>query len=70
MKRVVVTGIGVVSPLGNDVNALWQGLINSKSGVSKLTKNDLDDFEHLDIKIGGKVEVPQADMEKLNVFNK
>ena len=67
MKRVVVTGIGVVSPLGNDVATLWQGLLNSQSGVSKLTNDDLQDFDSLDVRIGGKVHIPPGAMEKLHV---
>lgn len=68
MKRVVVTGMGVVSPLGNNVTTMWNSLLNSQSGVSKLTKDDLSDFESLDVKIGGKVNISLQDMEKLTVF--
>lgn len=38
MKRVVITGMGVVSPLGNDVESFWQNLTAGKSGIRPLTK--------------------------------
>lgn len=39
-KRVVVTGMGCVSPLGNDVSTLWENLLKGKSGVGPLTLFD------------------------------
>ena len=33
LKRVVVTGLGAVTPLGNNVNDYWNGLINGVSGA-------------------------------------
>ena len=36
MRRVVVTGMGIISPLGNDVETFWKNLIAGKSGVKKL----------------------------------
>jgi len=36
-QRVVITGMGVVTPLGNDVNTLWEGLLAGQSGVSNNT---------------------------------
>ena len=43
-RRVVVTGMGVVSPLGNDVDSMWQALLSGKSGVSKITRFDAETF--------------------------
>jgi 3-oxoacyl-[acyl-carrier-protein] synthase II len=37
MKKVVVTGIGAVTPLGNDVGAFWEGLIAGRSGAGPIT---------------------------------
>lgn len=39
-RRVVITGLGVVSPLGSDLNVLWQRLIAGASGVRRITKFD------------------------------
>lgn len=43
-RRVVVTGIGVVSPLGNNKEDFWSSLIEGKSGVGKLTLFDAHEF--------------------------
>ena len=39
-RRVVVTGIGAISPLGNDVAALWDGLSHGRSGIGRITAFD------------------------------
>ena len=44
-NRVVVTGIGMVSPVGLDVPTTWQALISSKSGVDYITQFDPESFE-------------------------
>jgi 3-oxoacyl-[acyl-carrier-protein] synthase II len=44
-KRVVVTGLGTISPLGNDVSSLWQGLLAGKSGVDYITGYDTSDHK-------------------------
>jgi 3-oxoacyl-[acyl-carrier-protein] synthase II len=43
-KRVVVTGLGTVSPLGNDLDTTWNNLINGVSGIGPLTRVNPDDF--------------------------
>ncbi len=42
-SRVVVTGIGVVTPLGNDLETFWQGLAEGRSGVGPITLCDPGD---------------------------
>lgn len=44
MRRVVVTGIGMVSPLGNDAKTSWENALAGKSGVSKITQFDASAF--------------------------
>jgi 3-oxoacyl-[acyl-carrier-protein] synthase II len=44
-KRVVVTGLGCISPLGNDVLSTWQNLIAGQSGVSTITHYDTSDYK-------------------------
>ena len=39
-RRVVVTGLGIVSPLGNDLDSTWSNLISGKSGAGRITKFD------------------------------
>jgi len=43
-RRVVVTGMGAISPLGNDVETSWQGLIAGRSGVRPITAFDTTGF--------------------------
>ena len=43
-RRVVVTGLGIVSPLGNDIDTSWQNIIEGKSGASEITKFDPSSF--------------------------
>jgi 3-oxoacyl-[acyl-carrier-protein] synthase II len=52
-NRVVVTGIGALSPLGLDVNTTWQGLTAGRSGVDRITLFDASSFE---TKIAGELK--------------
>ncbi len=52
-RRVVVTGLGVVTPLGNDVKTFWEGLIAGRCGVDKITSFDPEKY---DTKIAAEVK--------------
>ncbi|MFD6907987.1 beta-ketoacyl-[acyl-carrier-protein] synthase family protein [Streptomyces sp. NPDC060077] len=52
-RRVVVTGMGAVTPLGNDAPSTWQGLTEGRSGVGPLTSIDTTGFE---VTIAGEVK--------------
>src|SRR4051794_3940312 len=43
-RRVVVTGIGAVTPLGNDAETTWQGILEGKSGVGPMTRVNADEY--------------------------
>ncbi|KZE38358.1 beta-ketoacyl-[acyl-carrier-protein] synthase II [Bhargavaea cecembensis] len=43
-RRVVVTGVGAVSPLGNDAKTTWQGIKEGKSGIGMMTRLDREQF--------------------------
>lgn len=45
MRRVVVTGMGVVSPLGNSLDETWQGIKEGKSGIANITGFDCTDYK-------------------------
>src|SRR5258708_6369296 len=44
-RRVVITGLGVVAPLGNSVDAFWNNLIAGQCGVDKITSWDASPFD-------------------------
>ncbi len=43
-RRVVVTGLGMVSPIGNDVASSWQAALEGKSGIDRITAFDASAF--------------------------
>jgi 3-oxoacyl-[acyl-carrier-protein] synthase II len=59
MKRVVITGIGAVSPLGGDASLSWKNLINNKSGIKTIEGWNIDS---LPVTIAG--QVPYGKSEK------
>src|SRR3989449_2119248 len=52
-RRVVVTGLGMVTPLGNDVASTWDGLVSGRSGIGPITTFDTSALE---TKIAGEVK--------------
>jgi len=52
-KRVVITGLGVVSPLGNDVNEFWAEILKGSSGIGLITQFDVSNFTS---RIAGEVK--------------
>lgn len=44
-RRVVVTGLGVISPVGNDVRTAWDNLVRGRSGLTEITKFDVSRYE-------------------------
>lgn len=45
MKRVAITGLGAITPLGNSVETFWKNIIAGNSGASALTKFDTSKFK-------------------------
>ncbi len=62
-RRVVVTGLGLVTPLGTGVEKTWDALCKGRSGIDTITRFDLSDFP---IKIAGEVK----DFDPLEFINK
>jgi 3-oxoacyl-[acyl-carrier-protein] synthase II len=62
-RRVVITGFGAVTPLGNDVTTFWQGLIEGRSGVDPITQFDPAE---LDVRIAAEVK----DFDPVALFGK
>lgn len=53
MKRVVVTGMGVISPIGNEINEFWNNLKEKKTGIGTLTRFDTTDYK---VKLAAEVK--------------
>lgn len=58
-RRVVITGLGAITPIGNDVEALWQAIEENKCGIAKITAFDTSDY-----KVKLAAEVKDLDLEK------
>jgi beta-ketoacyl-acyl-carrier-protein synthase II len=57
-RRVVVTGMGALTPIGNDVGAYWEGLVNGRSGIDRIT---LFDPVNVASKVAGELKGFDAD---------
>ncbi len=71
-RRVVVTGLGVISPLGNTYEATWQGILAGKSGIGPIDQFDVSAFT---TRFGGAVRdldisayIPAKDARKMDLF--
>ena len=68
MKRVAVTGLGVISPVGNDVPTFWNALRSGTCGIGPITKFDATDYP---VKLAAEVRDfdPKQYMEKLDIMH-
>jgi len=71
-RRVVITGMGIVSPLGNDLNSFWDNLTGGRSGISHITCMDTAGHE---VKIAGEVKnldldrfIPPKEQKRMDRF--
>ncbi len=71
-RRVVVTGMGAVTPLGSTIDQLWQHLIEGQSGIDYITKVNKDDFP---AKVAGEVKdwdsslyMDKKDAKRMDLF--
>lgn len=71
-RRIVVTGLGMVSPVGNTVEESWKNIVAGKSGIGVLDTFDTTDYP---IKINGAVKdfdatlyLPKKDLKKMDLF--
>jgi len=73
-RRVVVTGLGVVSPVGKDVNTFWDSLCSGKSGISRIESFDTANYpakiagEIKDIDFSGIVEPKEINRTDRNIL--
>ncbi len=68
MRRVVVTGLGIVSPIGNDVPTFWENIKNGVCGIGPITKFDTTDYK---VKVAAEVRNfdPKQYMEKMDILH-
>ena len=68
MKRVAVTGLGVISPVGNDVPTFWNALCSGTCGIGPITKFDATDYP---VKLAAEVRNfdPKQYMEKVDILH-
>jgi len=71
-RRVVVTGLGIVSPVGNTVKVAWDNILAGKSGIGPITGFDVSDFA---VRFGGEVRdfevsdfIPKKDARRMSEF--
>ncbi|UXR74473.1 beta-ketoacyl-ACP synthase II [Staphylococcus sp. IVB6238] len=71
-QRVVVTGLGALSPIGNDVPTMWQNALNGVNGIDKITRIDTEPFQ---VHIGGELKdfniedhIPKKEARKMSRF--
>ena len=72
MERVVITGLGTVNPLGNNIKSYWKNIKNGNNGIKKISLFDTSDFK---VKIAGEVKIDlqeyfsTKDLNKLDRFS-
>ncbi len=71
-RRVVVTGLGIISPVGNDVPAAWSNVLAGKSGIRRITRYDASAYRS---QIAGEVRdfevtdyVPAKEVRRMDTF--
>lgn len=52
-RRVVITGLGAITPIGNNVDEFWKGIVDGKCGIDEITLFDTTDFK---VKLAGEVK--------------
>ncbi len=71
-RRVVITGLGIVSPVGNTVDEAWRNIVDGRSGIDRITRFDASAFP---VRIAGEVKgfnigqyLPIKDARRMDVF--
>ena len=71
-RRVVVTGLGIISPVGNTIERAWQNLLAGRSGIGRITRFDASSFP---VQIAGEVRdfditqyLPAKDARRMDTF--
>jgi 3-oxoacyl-[acyl-carrier-protein] synthase II len=57
-RRVAITGLGIVSPVGNDIAAAWDSIVSGRSGIAKVERFDTTNFP---VHFGGEIRNLELD---------
>jgi len=52
-RRVVITGLGAITPIGNNVEEFWNGIKTNKCGIAEITEFDTENYK---VKLAGEVK--------------
>lgn len=66
VRRVVITGMGMITSLGKDVESTWKNIIESKSGINRITRFDITNLPDSISKVAGEINLNEEDE---NAFN-
>lgn len=73
MKRVVITGLGAITPIGNDIPTFWEGLLIGRNGIGEITKFDTEEYK---VKIAAEVKgfnsldyMKKAEIGRMDLFS-
>ena len=71
-RRVVVTGLGIISPVGNTIEQAWKNILAGRSGIDRITRFDVSSFP---VQIGGEIKdfditqyLPAKDARRMDTF--
>src|SRR5690625_76828 len=71
-RRVVVTGLGAVTPVGNDIKTMWENIVEGKSGIDFITKVDKEEFP---VHVAGEIKdfdsslyIEKRDARRMDLF--
>ena len=72
MNRVVITGIGAITPIGNDIDSFWKGLLAGENGIGPITRFDTSEYK---VKLAAEVKnfdpllyMDKSDARKRDLF--
>src|SRR5918999_5252065 len=71
-RRVVVTGLGLITPLGSGIQKTWEGICKGASGIDRITSFDASDFP---VQVAGEVKdfnpedfIERKEIKKMDIF--
>ena len=72
MKRVVITGMGAITPVGNDLRSFWDGIVKGENGIGPITRFDTSEYK---AKLAAEVKdfdptlyIPKGEVRKNDLF--